>query len=185
MPERSKHHQAFMLWSGLWVDGGSEGESLRVHHRVMLGYAAALEEAMKEGKWPLFCAEPLSVLGSYGLSAPWKVAAVAVVLLQVSGLGSGRNDPAVWGVGGPGCLESANQERKTPASDLAMRWGASPGPLSEGDIRLWLTHRGAYADNAHRAWLARDCGQELTVRVLPQTTPEGVSRLLSTVNRDY
>ena len=88
---------------------------------MMLCYAAVLEEAMKKGNWPLFRTGPLEVPRSYGLSAPWKVAAVAAVLVQVSELGSERNDPAVWGVGGPGCLESVSRERKKSSSDLALR----------------------------------------------------------------
>ena len=66
-----------------------------------------------------------------------------------------------------------------------MRWGASPGPLSKGVVPLWLTRRGARVDEADRGWLARDCGQELTVRVFTQTTPEGMSSLLlAAVNHD-
>ena len=76
------------------------------------------------------------------------------------------------------------RERRLSALDLAVRWGVSPEPLCEGDIPLWLTHKGACADETDRGWLAHECGQELTVRVLPQTTPEGVSSLLSAVNRD-
>ena len=94
---------------------------------MMLRYAAALEEAMKEGNWPLFRSRPLEVPGSYALSAPWKVAAVAAVLVQVSELGSERKDPTVWGVGGPGCLEGAGRERERSSSDVALRWGASQG----------------------------------------------------------
>ena len=60
-------HQSFMLWSGLWVDKISGEESPRVHRGVMLRYAAALEEAMKEGNWPLFRSGPLEVPGSYTL----------------------------------------------------------------------------------------------------------------------
>ena len=81
---------------------GSEATSPGVHRRVMLGYAAALEEAMKEGKWPLFRDEALAVPGTYELSAPWKVAAVAAVMVQASGLGLERGDPAVWGEGRAG-----------------------------------------------------------------------------------
>ena len=109
---------------------------------------------------------------------------MAAVLVQASGLGSERGDPAVWGAGGPGCLESVRRERGLSASGLAVRLEASLELLREGDIPLWLSHRGACADETDRGWLARDCGQELTVRVLPQTTPEGVSSLFSAVNRD-
>ena len=138
VPEQWGHHQAYMLWSGLWVYRGSEATSPGVHRRVMLSYAAALEEAMKEGKWPLFHAKALAVPGTYGLSAPWKVAAVAAVLVQASGLGSERGDPAVSGAGGPGCLESARRERGLSASDLAVRWGESPGLLCPpGSLRRW------------------------------------------------
>ena len=49
------HHQACMLWSGLWVDRTPGVESSGAHRWVMLRYASALEEAMKEGNWPLFC----------------------------------------------------------------------------------------------------------------------------------
>ena len=96
---------------------------------------------------------------------------MAAVLVQASELGSERNDPAVWGVGGPGCLESVSRERKKSSSDLALRWGASPESPSEGDVPLWLTHRGTCVGEPDRDWLARNGGQELTVRVLPQTTP--------------
>ena len=54
----------------------------------------------------------------------------------------------------------------------------------EGDVPLWLTPQGACVGDLDTCWLARDCGQELTIRVLPQTTPAGVSSLLSAVNRD-
>ena len=108
-------HQAFMLWSGLWVDKICGEESPGVHCGVMLRYAAALEEATKEGNWPLFRSGPLEVPGTYALSAPWKVAAVAAVLVQVSELGSERNDPTVWGVGGPGCLEDVGTEKVKPS----------------------------------------------------------------------
>ena len=70
-----------MLWSGLWVDKISGEDSPGVHRVAMLRYAAALEEAMKEGNWPLFRSGPLEVPGSYALSTPWKVAAVAAVLV--------------------------------------------------------------------------------------------------------
>ena len=63
VPEQGARHQAYMLWSGLWVDRDPEAASLGVHRQVMLGYAAALEEAMKEGKWPLFRDEALAVPG--------------------------------------------------------------------------------------------------------------------------
>ena len=97
---------------------------------------------MKEGDWPLFRSGPLEVPGSYTLSAPWKIVAVAAVLVPVSGLGSERNEPAVWGVGGPGCLEGAGREREKPSSDVALRWGASPGLPEEGGVPLWLTRKG-------------------------------------------
>ena len=67
---------------------------------------------------------------------------------------------------------------------MALRWGASPGSPEEGDVPLWLTRKGTCVGDPARDGLARDCGQELTVRVLPQTTPGGVSNLLSAVNRD-
>ena len=149
MLEQGSCHQAYMLWSGQWVDRGSEATSPGVHRRVMLGYAAALQEAMKEGKWPLFRDEALAVPGTYELSAPWKVAAVAAVLVQASGLGSESGDPAVWGVEGPGCLEGERRERGSSASGLVVRWGASPGPLSEGVAPLWLTCRGSRVDEAN------------------------------------
>ena len=95
-------HQAFMLWSGLWVDKISGEESPGVHCGVMLRYAAVLEEAMKEGKWPLFRSGPLEVPGSYAMLAPWKVAAVAAILVQERGLGSEKNDSTNWGTGGAG-----------------------------------------------------------------------------------
>ena len=151
---------------------------------MMLRYTAALEEAMKEGNWPLFRSGPLEVPGSYALSAPWKVAAVAAVLVQMSELGSERNDPTVWGVGGPGCLEGTSSEKVKPSFGVALRGGASLGVPEEGDVPLWLTHQGTCVGDPARDWLARDCGQELTVRVLLQTTPVGVSNLLSVVNWD-
>ena len=59
------------------VDKISGEESPGVHRGVMLRYAAALEEAMKEGNWPLLRSGQLEVPGSYPMLAPWKVAAVA------------------------------------------------------------------------------------------------------------
>ena len=82
-------------------------------------------------------------------------------------LGSERNDPTVWGVGGPGCLEGAGSEKVKPSADVALRWGASLGAPEEGDVPLWLTLRGTCVGVPAKDWLARDCGQELTVRVLP------------------
>ena len=110
---------------------------------MMLRYAAALEEAMKEGNWPLICSGPLEVPGSYAMLAPWKVAAVAAILVQVSELGSEKNDPMVWGMGGPGCLEGAGREKERPSSVVALHWGASPVASEEGDVPLWLTPHGA------------------------------------------
>ena len=60
---------------------------------------------MTEGKWPLFRDEALAVPRTYRLSASWKVAAVAALLVQASGLGSERGDSAMWAKEGPGCLE--------------------------------------------------------------------------------
>ena len=151
---------------------------------MMLRYASALEEAMKEGNWPLFRSGPLEVLGSYAMAAPWKVAAVAATLVQSSGMGSEEGDSEVWGSGGAGCLEGGGGPKDGPLSVVAPRWGASLGEYIDGHVPLWLAPRGACVDDLDTSWLARDCGQELTIRVLPQTTPAGVSSLLSAVNRD-
>ena len=110
---------------------------------MMLRYAAALEEAMKEGNWPLFRSGPLEVLGSYVMLAPWKVAAVAAILVQVSGLGSEKDDSSVWGTGGAGCLQGEGEVKGRPSPVVALRWGASPGASEEGDVPLWPTLRGA------------------------------------------
>ena len=122
--------------------------------------------------------------GSYTMLAPWKVAAVAAILVQVSELGSEKNTSTVWGMGGPGCLEGAGGEKERPSSAVALRWGASPWASEDGDVPLWLTLQGACVGDLATSWLARDCGQKLTMRVLPQTTPAGLSSLLSAVNRD-
>ena len=151
---------------------------------MMLRYASALEEAIKEGNWPLFRSGPLEVPGSYAMLAPWKVAAVAAILVQVSELASEKDDHTVWGMGGPGCLEGAGGEKERPSSVVALRWGASPRAPDEGDVPLWLTLQGTCVGDQTMGWLARDCGQELTMRVLQQTTPPGVSSLLSAVNWD-
>ena len=85
-----------MLWSGLWVDRTPGEESSGTHRWVMLRSASALEEAMKEGNWPLFRSGQQDVPGSYPMLAPWKVAAVAVTLVQVSGLSAEKDDPEAW-----------------------------------------------------------------------------------------
>ena len=109
---------------------------------------------------------------------------MAAILVQVSGLGSEKDDSSVWGTGGAGCLEGEGGEKERPSSVVALRWGASPGVSEEGDVPLWLTTQGACMGDLATSWIARDCGQERTMRVLPQTTPAGVSSRLSAVNRD-
>ena len=115
------HHQACMLWSGLWVDRTSGEESLGAHGWVMLRYASALEEAMKEGNVPLFRSGPLEVPGLYAMLAPWKVAAVAATLVQASGLSSEKNVSLVWGSGGAGCLEGEGGSKEGPSLVAALR----------------------------------------------------------------
>ena len=122
--------------------------------------------------------------GSYTMVAPWKVVAVAATLVQASGMGSEERDSEVWGSGGAGCLQGEGGPKDGPLSVVALRWGASPKAYVDGDVPLWLSPQGAYVDDMDTSWLARDCGQELSIRVLPQTTPAGVSSLLSAVNRD-
>ena len=139
---------------------------------------------MKEGNWPLFRSGQQSVPGSYPMLAPWKVAAVAATLVQVSGLSAEKDDSRVWGSGGAGSLEGEGESGEKPSSAVALRWGAAPRAYGDGDVPLWLAPQGTSVEDQDARWLARDCGQELTLGVLPQTTPTGVSSLLSAANRD-
>ena len=159
-------------------------ESSGTHCWVMQSYAQRLEGAMKEGNWPLFRAGQQEVPGEYAMLAPWKVAALAATLVQASGLRAEAGDSEVWGTGGAGCLEGERESDERASLEVALRWGASPGAHSDGDVPLWLAPRGTCVGDLGEGWSARDCGQELTLRVLPQTTPEGVSSLLSAANRD-
>ena len=116
--------------------------------------------------------------------APWKVAAVAATLVQASGLSAESDDSEVLGTGGAGCLEGEVESGEKSSTIVALCWGASPGAYSDGDVPLWLVSQGTSVGDQGAGWSARDCGQELTLRVLPQTTPTGVSSLLSAANRD-
>ena len=139
---------------------------------------------MKEGCWPLFRSGQLEVPGLYPMLAPWKVAAVAATLVQASGQRADKEDSEVWGSGGAGCLEGEDKTGVRSSPAVALRWGASPGAFGDGDVPLWLALRGTSGGDQGASWLARDCGQELTLRVLPQTTSPGVSSLLSAANHD-
>ena len=139
---------------------------------------------MKEGNWQLFRSGQLSVPGSYPMLTPWKVAAVAATLVQVSSLSAEKDESRVLGPGGAGSLEGESGSGERSLSVVALRWGASPEAYGDGDVPLWLAPQGTSVEDQDARWLARDCGRELTLRVLPQTTPTGVSSLLSTANRD-
>ena len=151
-------HQAFMLWSGLWVDTTPGEESSGTHRWVMQSYAHALEEALKEGNWPLFRAGQQEVPGVYTMLASWKVAALAATLVQASGLRAEAGDSEVWGTGGAGCLEGERESGERASLEVALRWGASPGAHSDVDVPLWLAPRGTCVGDLGAGWSVRDCG---------------------------
>lgn len=185
LPVTGSDDQAYVLWSGLWVDRNPDSGGRGLHRSVMRVYADALEGAMKEGAWPLFHERELEVCGSYPLLAPWRVAAVAAVLAHASGMEVEEPDVELWGQGGPDSLARSCRSSRKMGSGLLVRWGGWPGALKDGTIPLWLSGRGTPVDEVGRDWLARDCGPRLTVRALSQATPPAVSAALSLVNRDY